>query len=293
MNEDKDRDKLEELLKQELLEEAEAIRAEVNQRKELENVTAPDELEEKIRKQIQKIEAEHQAQENLSMEGKETMRLGREAQIQRNLELLDVEEEPVFIRRKRPWKVVLLVAAIATLLLATGLTSLGGPPFILDMMEDVLGEREVTKMDSEREGGSTNTEDIGEEEKFYQEVKETFGINAVRMFYTPSHAQFLMGDIDKESSQVCILYLCEENTLEYQIIVNVQARAYGYDIEDELVSEDVLVAKDTPITMKEYKLPDGSHQFVAQFEYENNAYILNSTIAQEEFEKIVKNLRFY
>lgn len=293
MKEEKDRDKLEELLKQELLAEAEAIRAEVSRREELQAVTVPDELEKKIKKQIQKMEEERLAQEKLSEEDKENMRLGREIQFQKNLELLDVEEAPVSIRKKRPWKVFLLIAAAATMLLATGLTSFGGPPFILNMMEDALGEREVTKIDSEREGRNANTDEVSEEEKFYQEVKDTFGINVVKMFYMPSHTRFLMGEVVEESGLISIFYQCDEEMIEYQVVVNYQTRSYGYDIEDELISEEILNVSGVPVTMKEYQLPDGGCQYVAQFEYESNAYILNSTVSQEEFEKIIKNLNFF
>lgn len=293
MNEEKDRDKIGELLKQELLEEAEVIRAEVNRREDLKAVTAPDEIQERLMKQIQKMEEERQVQERLSEEDKESMRLGREVQFQKNLELLDVEEKPVSTRKKRPWKVFLLIAAAATLILAMGLTSFGGPPFILNMMDDALGEREMTRMDSEREGENANAGEISEEEKFYQEVKDTFGINIVRMLYLPTHTKFIMGDMDEVSSQASIFYQCEEMMIEYQVVVNYQTRSYGYDIEDELISEKELFVSGVPIIVKEYKLPDGTHQFVARFEYGENAYILNSTISQEEFEKILNNLKFF
>lgn len=293
MNEDKERDKIEELLKRELLEEAEAIRAEVNRREELKMVTAPDEIEERIMQQIQKVEEERKVYDALSDEDRESLRLGREVQFQKNLERLDVEETPMSTHRKRPWKVYLVIAAAATLILAMGLTSFGGPPFILDMMDDVLGEREVTKMDSEREGKNANTDEISEEALFYQAVKETFGVKAVKMLYMPAHTKFVIGDIDEIGSQACMIYQCEDEVIEYQIVANYQTRSYGYDVEDELVNEKELEVSGVMIAVKEYKLPDGTHQLVAKFEYEENAYILNSTISIDEFEKVLKNLNFF
>lgn len=293
MNEDKERDKIEELLKRELLEEAEAIRAEVNRREELKMVTAPDEIEERIMQQIQKVEEERKVYDALSDEDRESLRLGREVQFQKNLERLDVEETPMSTHRKRPWKVYLVIAAAATLILAMGLTSFGGPPFILDMIDDVLGEREVTKMDSEREGKNANTDEISEEALFYQAVKETFGVKAVKMLYMPAHTKFVIGDIDEIGSQACMIYQCEDEVIEYQIVANYQTRSYGYDVEDELVNEKELEVSGVMIAVKEYKLPDGTHQLVAKFEYEENAYILNSTISIDEFEKVLKNLNFF
>lgn len=290
---------LEELLKQELLKEAEAIRYQVNQREDLKDVVAPESLDEKLAEKIRQVEAERIAQEQFSEETKESIRLGKEAQMLNHLELLEVDEEekeevvPSQRYKKKPWKLFLLIAAAATLILAMGLTSLGGPPFILNMMNDALGNREVTKMDCERDGKAENTDEVSEEVKFYQEVKETFGTDVVRMFYLPAHTQFVMGDMGDEKGQVCVLYQSDEQLIEYRVIVNYQTRSYGYDIADELVSEKKLIVSGVEINVKEYKLPDETHQFVAQFKYMNNAYILNSTISGEEFEKIIENLNFF
>lgn len=290
---------LEELLKQELLKEAEAIRYQVNQREDLKDVVAPESLDEKLAEKIRQVEGERIAQEQFSEETKESIRLGKEAQMLNHLELLEVDEEekeeavPSQRYKKKPWKLFLLIAAAATLILAMGLTSLGGPPFILNMMNDALGNREMTRMDSEREGTEEYLGEVSEEERFYQEVKETFNTDVVRLLYLPSHTKFVMGDIDETGSLVCMVYQCEEQMIECRIVVNYQTRSYGYDISDELMSEKRLEVSGNIVEIKEYKLPDESHQFVAQYKYKNNAYILNSTISGEEFEKIIKNLKFF
>lgn len=290
---------LEELLKQELLKEAEAIRYQVNQREDLKDVVAPESLDEKLAEKIRQVEAERIAQEQFSEETKESIRLGKEAQMLNHLELLEVYEEekeevvPSQRYKKKPWKLFLLIAAAATLILAMGLTSFGGPPFILNMMNDALGNREMTRMDCEREGTEEYLGEVSEEEQFYQEVKETFNTDVVRMLYLPSHTMFLMGNIDEGSSQVCMLYQCEEHVIEYRVTVNYQNHSYGYDIADELVSEKKMTVSGTVVEVKEYKLPDGTYQFAVQFKYKNNAYSINSTVSGEEFEKIIKNLKFF
>lgn len=138
-----------------------------------------------------------------------------------------------------------------------------------------------------------NEKIITGDEEFYKEVTELFGTEVVQMYYLPKNTEFLMGDIDEEGKLVCALYQYEEHVLEYQIISNYRTRSYGYDIEDELLDETQINVSDVPITVKEYRLPDGEHQFVAQFEYENCAYVLNACISEAEFHKILKNLKFF
>ena len=43
----------------------------------------------------------------------------------------------------------------------------------------------------------------------------------------------------------------------------------------------------------QYELSDGSKENIAQFEYKDVFYILNTTMEEEEFKKILKNLYFF
>lgn len=294
MKEQKIKDNVEELLKEELLKEADAIKAEVDQNPELKDVTVPEDLKEKLMAKIQKSEEAREAYEKLAEPDREAIRIWKEEQFQKNMEKLDVEEKPIsFKRRKRTRRALLLVATVAIMVLAMGMTSIGGRPFILDMFESSVGEQEMTRINSERDGVENTDDTVTEDEEFYEEIIKTFGIEIVKLYYVPENTNFLMGDIDKEAKKICMLYQCGNQVIEYQMIVNYQMRSYGYDIEDELVSEKILTVSDIPITVKKYQLPDKTYQYVAQFEYKGNAYILNGAISEDEFEKILKNLFFF
>lgn len=295
MKEEKIKDNVEELLKEELLKEADAIKAEVDQHQELKNVTVPEDLKEKLMKKIRKSEEEQDAHEKLAEPEQKVIRAWREEEFQKGMERLDVEEEkPIrFKRRKRTRRAFLLVATVAIMVLVMGMTSIGGRPFILDMFNAAVGEQEMTRVDSAREGNIGTEDIVTDDEAFYKEIAKVFGNEVVKLYYVPENTKFLMGEIDEEAKKICMLYQSGEQIIEYQIIINCQMRSYGYDVEDELISEKILNVSDVPITVKKYQLPDKTYQYVAQFEYKNNVYVLNGAVSEEEFEKILNNLFFF
>lgn len=295
MKEEKLKDNVEELLKEALVKEANVILAEVEQHSELKNVTVPEELKEKLMKKIQKADEAQEAREKLAEPEQEALRGWREKEFQKGMEKLDIGEEPpiFFKRRKRTRRALLLVATVAIMVLAMGMTSIGGRPFIMDMFNAAVGEQEMTRVDSAREGNIGTEDIVTDDEAFYEEIIQTFGIEVVQMCYIPDETIFLMGDIDEEAKKVSMFYQCGEQVIEYRIIINCRTSSYGYDIEDEVVSEKILTVSDVPITVKKYQLPDKTCQYVAQFEYKNNVYVLNGAISEEEFEKILNNLFFF
>ena len=66
----------------------------------------------------------------------------------------------------------------------------------------------------------------------------------------------------------------------------------GYDIEDNLVNEDKLRVNGVEIKFTQYKV-DQNLENIAQFEYKNSYYIINSTISEKEFLNVINNLNFF
>lgn len=283
---------LEKRLKEELLKEAEEILAEVEADESLQKFSVTPEMDQALMERIRKEEEKRKAYDLLSEEDKEALCLGREAQILKESEAIVIEEEPVtYKRRKKPLKLFALVAIAAVLVLAMGMTCIGGKPFILDFMSDVFGGREITKVDSTQDNETKDS--ISKEEAFVHEVEETFGCMIVRPMYLPEATQFLVGEIDESLGRVNMIYEYEEKIIQYQISINYRERVHGYDVEDVRVSEKTIEISSVPIDIKTYELPNHEVEYVAQFEYENTFYILNAAVPEEEFEKILENLYFY
>ena len=298
MEEKKKIDNFEEFVKEEVLREVAQIDETVAAYKEQHSYEYPKELDQKIMDQIRRIGEKQKAYEMLSEEDKEALRLGREAMIRRELEE-DEETYPEEKRenanvvpfKKRSKKAWGLVALVAALTMVFGMTGIGGRPFLLEMIGVDVGEKDLTRVESENV--KENEEQLGAEAAFEQEIKETFNTTFVRMIYLPEKTDFLMGDINKEQGQIYILYQYEKQIIEYQMILNYREKSYGYDVEDELISEETIKVSNVPITVSCYKLPDGQEQYVAQFKYRNTYYILNGIIPRAELENILKNLNFF
>ena len=77
------------------------------------------------------------------------------------------------------------------------------------------------------------------------------------------------------------------------MIFNYKEQSHGYDVEDKKIKEEQMIVDGNKINIIQYELSDGSKENIAQFEYKDVFYILNTTMEEEEFKKILKNLYFF
>ena len=194
--------------------------------------------------------------------------------------------------RKRKRRVYLLVAAVAVLALAAGMTSIGGAPFVAKIRKQLIGEREMVKVNSEREGEDERLSTESAEESFYQGVEDIFGFSPARLEYMPQGTVFVEYEIDKMTDEACALYECDGKIMEYQIIPNFKERTLGYDIEDKLLEEEEMTISGQKININHYKIENNEDKYVAKFEYKGTLYIFNATTSEQIFNNIIKNIFF-
>lgn len=313
---EKHEDSLERLLKSELEKEAGEIMKEVDLDDTLEDISFPEDLDEKMWKKIHDYEERQEAYEKLSDADKEAMRLGRELQALRgeNEESEDLVSDKKIVpinrieedtdktgeqngkkkvRRKKRLKVYGIVAIVAILVMMFGMESIGGTPFLGKLWTQIIGKREMTQVDTEREGENENAVDDNDEFQVYDQIKEEMGCDVVRLEARPNSMEIIQSDIDKELKRVCLIYGNDDTIMEYQILFGYDNQSYGYDVEDEKISENNIYVENHKIKIIQYKLPDGSIENIAKFEYKDVYYSLNATMNEQDFENIVKNLYFY
>ena len=331
---EKHEDNLDKLLKAELEKEAGEIMEEMDSDESLQDISFPEDLDEKMWSKIQEYEEQQKAYEKLSDDDKEAIRLGREVQALRGGENTkdhlkkDVESDsyidnvvPIEYvkhetdnkasddgtngetekeagkkkvkKRKRHWKVYGIVAIVAVLAMMWSMVSIGGTPFFGRVLNDIIGDREMVKVNTEREDGDKNKVAGHDEEKVYEEIKESLGVDVVRLEGKPDNMSLVHSDIDKKLNRVCLIFANENTTLEYQIVVNYQEQSHGYDIEDEKIKEELIKEGGNEIRFTQYKLPDESKENTAEFVYQDVFYTLNAVMDEEDFKKILKNLYFF
>ncbi len=212
--------------------------------------------------------------EKLTVEEKELIRLGR-----------------IYKKRRKLQKYVVL-AAVLILALAFGMTSIGGPKKVFEVVKYALTGHEQINVDS-RSGDVIPVTSMSEEE-VYLEIEETFGFVPVGFHYLPNGIGFLEADIGEEIQCINLVYGNENDVkIAYIIRPNYRVSSYGKDVEDEFSEEYIKESEYATIYIRKYMLGENEERWSVQFEYKQTLYTMSITdTSKEEVEKIVENLYF-
>lgn len=327
---EKHEDNLDKLLKAELEKEAGEIMEEMDSDESLQDISFPEDLDEKMWSKIQEYEEQQKAYEKLSDADKEAIRLGREVQALRGGEdtkdhlKKDVENDSYIDnvvsiehvkheadnkasddstngetgkkkvkKRKRHWKAYGIVAIVAVLAMMWSMVSIGGTPFFGRVLNDIIGDREMVKVNTEREDGDKNKIDNYDEERVYEEIKDKFGMDVVRLKRNSVGMSLVQSDIDEVLKKVCLLYEDDDTLIQYQMEIQSENKSYAYDIEDKKVKRTQITVDGNKIDIIQYELDDGNEENVAQFAYEDVFYTINTTMEEADFKELLKNLYFF
>ena len=291
---EKHEDNLDKLLKAELEKEAGEIMEEMDSDESLQDISFPEDLDEKMWSKIQEYEEQQKAYEKLSDADKEAIRLGREVQALRGGENTkdhlkkDVESNSYIDnvvpiehvkhetdnkasddgtngetekeagkkkvkKRKRHWKAYGIVAIVAALAMMWSMVSIGGTPFFGKLWTQTIGDRKMTQVDTEREDGDKNKVDDYDESKVYEDIKEKFGGDVVRLRITSKEMSLVQSDIDESLKRVCLIYENKDGIIQYQMELQVENKSYGYDIEDEKIKEFQIEVGGHTIDVSQYQ----------------------------------------
>lgn len=196
-------------------------------------------------------------------------------------------------KRKRHWKAYGIVAIVAVFAMMWSMVSIGGTPFFGRVLNDIIGDREMVKVNTEREDGDKNKVDEYDEFQVYEEIKEKLGVDVVRLKRTSEDMLLVQSDIDESLKRVCLIYENEDGIIQYQMEIQVENKSYGYDIEDEKIKEFQIEVGGHTIDVSQYQLPNGGKENVAKFVYKDVFYTLNGIMDEEKFKDLLKNLYFF
>ena len=301
------REKMKEEMEKDARQIEDAIRADA----EISNVKASAELKDKVQKRI----AEYHREEllaRLSEEDREALRLGQELQKKRadgvsdaehSVEISDeigISSEEVkqaagrtgSSRRGRKilWKRVAVLAAAIVVVLAIGITSVGGPKRLIEEMKQTVGGREMTRINSD--DGEVKSSGEKEEEKAYQQIKDEVGFDPVRIVWKPKGMSFDRVENDPDIPLAHFIYELDGQTITYVVDALYIDNSWGLDVEDELVEEYEYPLEKTTASVEAYKISDTLVNYLAQFDYRDVHYTLIGVMEKEEMENILENLHF-
>ena len=295
-------EKFKQFLKKQMEKEAEQIEKEVLSNESLKEVQAPDTLREALAKSIKEYEknrtdapSEESEEigisieefcEKLSKEDRESYFRWRAAEEKKKAK--KARKRFHFPRKKRA---VFVVAATMVLVLGIGMTSLGGRPYWLKVADLVLGNENTVTVDTEGEDRILTT-DVSEEEA-YEQIKEELGIEPVQLQYMPAGMEFDRCVIEKELGTAKLLYLYQEQILEYEICYQYSDVARSISTEDNLLQSYKKEKDGVEISIREFQVESiEQSMYSVTFERQDVLYRLRGIINREEMEKIVENLFF-
>lgn len=239
----------------------------------------------KLREQIAAYENE-KIYAQLSEEDRKALELGKE--LMRKQEDEAAEKKVI---HKKPVRIYLVIAVAVVMTMAFGVTSIGGPRRIIKMMTSSVGDREVEKVNTNEDNKVIEKE---REEEAYQEIKEAFGVDPVRILIYPTEMHYTSVEIDDALLTAEIIYKYHDKNVAYLISADYTKSSLGVDAEDECVDQYTITKDGVKIEIKEYEVGKKKEkQFSAKFSYKGLEYYLIGTMEKEDFEKIVKNLYFF
>lgn len=289
--EQREEEKLAAFLEEQMRKEAEQIEKELEDNPEIAALSPDDSAKEKLYERIEEYERQ-QAVRRLSPEDQEALRLGRQLQKEKAAE----EEAAAGVKagrgKKRFLKRLAGVAAVFVIVAAVGITGVGGPDRVMEVAWQLLGGREVTKVNSDDKDILSSEEN--EEEKAYQEIRDKLGIDPVRIITQSSSMRYEDIEVDEYLKVANLFYECNNQIISYIINCSQRDGTWGFDIEDTLINEYTYSLDETKVTVEEYCVEGTDEKkYSARFDYKDVHYQLTGNMTKEEMEEILNNLYFF
>ena len=243
-------------------------------------------LRAKIDQQIEEMKKE-KIYAQLSEEDRKALELGRKIMAEEEQE----KTEAKVVHKKKRFKMYFGLAAVLILVMAVGITSIGGPERIVRMLKQAVGDREVEKVTSGEDSMTIVEEN---EEKAYEKIKEVFGVEPVKLTQKVEKMKFNRMELDEEMQIEELFYEYKGENIVYFINASYADASLGIDVEDEVVNNSKKNIEGCEIEIKEYRTPStNTERYSAKFKYNGLEYFLVGTMEKEAFDIIINNLFFY
>lgn len=270
--------------------EAEQIEEELKKNPEIARLSPGDGAKERLYEKIEEYERQ-QAVRRLSPEDQEALRLGRQIQKEKARE----EESKAASRpgsgSKRFFKRLAGVAAVVVIVAAVGITGVGGPDRVMEVLQQMVGNREVTKVNSDDK--DILKSDDEKEEEAYQEIEDKLGIHPVRIIPRFPDIKFREMQLDENLKSANVFYEYNGQITSYVIDCSQRDETWGFDIEDTLINEYVYALNEVEVIVTQYEIEETKEEkYTARFDYQDVHYQITGVMKQEEMEDILNNLHF-
>ena len=155
------------------------------------------------------------------------------------------------VRKRKSLRVYVALAAVMTLLLVVGMSTMGDGGGIVETIKSLVGEREVLQVDS---GEDNKVIEVESEEEAYQKIKDELEIKAVQIIKLPSNARFLKAIVEKELKVAELYYQYQGENIVYIVNGDQAKNSIGIGVEDRIITTYTLFVKDIPVEIRECEI---------------------------------------
>lgn len=213
----------------------------------------------------------------------------------------DIEEEDRAIQAEEPalgpmpagkprrirWKMVAVLAAALVLTLVWGVGAIGErvhKPAAVTELKD--GEVIIKINNDERIASEV------EEEEIYEEIEERLGILSLRLGYKPVGMELHKVEILEEFGEVRIEFLYEDKMFALYMSRNYQDVGIGVKSDGTEMIVDTIdnFWLKQQLDVMEVENSNSENVYLVRFEKDNATYVIDASIAYEEFEKIIQEI---
>ena len=254
-------------LKEELEKEAAEIEKELAEDPELDNLEVSKELDDAIYAEIQRYEKEQEEDK--------------------------IKEFPLrTYKKKKRAKLIVALVAILVLVMGMSVSSVGSKSYMKELIEKFTGKSQVD-VTNVKDMDSHDVESM-EERESYQEVDKMIKRKSIRIMERPEEMHFVSSNINEDIQQADLFYEYQGETIRYEIYLNQTDSSKGVTKEDSEVNVYEVEIDGNKVQIEERKIEKiGEKSLIAEFEYKGVYYQLKGIMKKSEFNKIIKNLKFY
>lgn len=254
------------------------------------------ELKKKIDKKIEDYEFEKICNE-LPEEYRDALRAGMELKKQEDSADSNHKQDEEksdgnkkVVRKRKSLRVYVALAAVMTLLLVVGMSTMGDGGGFVKTIKSLVGEREVMKANYGEDNKVIETES---EEEAYQKIRDDLKVRPVRIMDIPEGAIFKKAVIERDLKVAEVYYQYQEDNIVYIINSDQAKNAIGVSVEDEIIEDYTLEVNGILIHIAGCEiLSTKEKRYYASFDYKGTKYFLSGIMEQKEFEKMLKKLYF-
>lgn len=254
------------------------------------------ELKKKIDKKIEDYEFEKICNE-LPEEYRDALRVGMELKKQEDRADSNHKQDEEksngnkkVVRKRKSLRVYVALAAVMTLLLVVGMSTMGDGGGFVKTIKSLVGEREVIQVDS---GEDNYVIEVESEEEAYQKIEKELGITPVKLMTLPTDAKFVKAELEKELKVAELYYQINNENMVYIINEDQAKNSIGVSLEDKIIEDYILEVQGVLINIKGCEIASTKQKrYYASFDYKETKYFLSGVKEQKDFEKILNNLYF-